>query len=115
MAVKYFSYLAFKYYKAIYFGRFICSILNTRHRNLVGFFDPPYSPPTVFIFMALSINVSALRAKHSYFQYLLLNILFLISLSITCIDGLSDIFDFSFKPYKIDYMINKYAHTILLN
>ena len=57
IAVKYLYYLAFKYYITIYFDKFICSILKTKHKNFVGFFDPLYNPPTYFIFIALSISV----------------------------------------------------------
>jgi hypothetical protein len=59
---------------AISLGKFICSNLNTRHRNLVGFLAPLYNPPTYLILTALSIKVYALRAKHYYFQNLLINI-----------------------------------------
>lgn len=56
---------------------------------MVGFFAPPYSPPMHFKSTALSMNVSALSAKHSYFQYLELKMRFLVVLSMICVPCLA--------------------------
>lgn len=57
----------------------------------MGFFAPPYSPPIHLIFIALSIKLSALRAKHSSFQYRQLKILLRVVLSNNCVKFFYDI------------------------
>lgn len=54
----------------ISFSGWICSILSTRHKNLVGCWFPPNVPPRCVRFIALSTSVSAVSPKQCSFQYL---------------------------------------------
>ena len=102
MAARYLQSLYPRQSKAISLPKFICSILRTKHKNLVGFLDPPYNPPIHLILTALSIRDYGLSAKHSSFQQRELNILFLVVLSMTVMVFFSAILRIS-----IDSIINK--------